>query len=144
VRNEESKKIHYGILEEVSAEAVIVRTRAGQVAISLKKARLLHPNEALGWEIATLPRLKKVFSFIAPEGLDAGFLSQFVAGLPGVAKAVVVDVYNNPSITAGYKKVSLRVEVPESPSGGAALEKIAHLLLGIGCAQSESGGSKSS
>jgi prephenate dehydrogenase len=133
VRNEETKKIHYGILEEVSAEAVVLQKEKGRVMISLKKARLLGPKDASDWEVANLPRRKKVFSFIASQNLNPKFLERLVGGWQGVANVSVFGIYNGPNIPEGYKKASLYIEVPKSPVGDTSLKEVEHLLVGIGC-----------
>ncbi len=133
IRNEESKKIHYGILEAVTAEAVILRKPKERTVISLKRARLLDPAETNVWQTANLPRRKKLYSFAATENLDPAFLSNMIGDRAGIAKVSVVDVYNGLGTGPGCKKVSLLVEVPRSPLGEKALEEAECLLLGIGC-----------
>ncbi len=133
VRNEESKKVHYGVLEEVDAGQVVIRKQKERVVISLKKARLLDPKEASNWKVAKLPRRKRVFSFIAHQNLNPEFLSNLAGNLQAVAKVSVIDVYRGHGIPEGYKKVSLYIEVPKVPIGDKAIEEIERLLVGIGC-----------
>ncbi len=133
IRNEETKKIHYGILEEVSAEMVVLRKKKERVMISLKKARLLGSKDVSIWEVENLPRHKRVFSFTAQQNLNPKFLEELVSGWQGIAVVSVFGIYRGPNVPEGYKKMSLYIEVPKSPTGDNALKEIERFLVGIGC-----------
>ena len=133
VRNVDSKRIHYGVLEEVSAELVVVRKPKETVTMNLQKVRLLDPAEADAWQAENLPRRKNFLSFMAPENLDPEFVASLASSLAKVLTVSVVDVYDGAGVEKGKKKVSFHIETPATEVGEEAMRQTKQLLIGLGC-----------
>ena len=136
IENVESKKIHYGIVREVSPNAVTIETlikNRETVQISLKKARLLSPEETNKWKLQCLPLKRMTLSFLAPQEANPQVITSLASNRFGVEKVAVVDIYSSPKIMTGKKKITLAITVTTDQEGEAAYSEIRKLLEGIGC-----------
>ena len=96
----------------------------------LSNVELLDEAFLRQWRRENLPRVKRDFSFLFPEGVEEGTLAEVVLAMDGrVVSCTVLDIYKGPQIPAGMKSITLRVEAmrPEEDFG-----KLERVLVGLG------------
>ncbi len=125
-----SGAIHVGRVVRVEPEAVTIASERREVTLRLSNVELLDEGFLQRWKRENLPRVKRDFSFLFPEGVEEGTLAEVVLALDGrVVSCTVLDVYRGPQVPAGMKSITLRVEAlgPEEDLG-----KLERVLVGLG------------
>ncbi len=136
IENVESHKIHYGRIRKITPDIVTIEklNKKGEiVTVSLKKARLLNPEEINKWKLQNLRMKAKQLSFMVAKEADANYIAGLVSNRSNIAEVAVIDDYSDSEKMIGKKKITLVIEVINDIEGETAYFEIQNLLRGIGC-----------
>ncbi len=123
-----SRKIHIGILNELSPDFVTLKQNNSIIRLKLSNVEILTADELLKWKMVNYPQRSYDISGIFPEGCNPEIISDTIKNLRGVVDANVIDIYRGSQIPAGSTSVTIRYRVIEE---GAAL-LVEKLLKGFG------------
>jgi len=123
-----SRKIHIGILNELSPDCVTLKQNNSIIRLKLSNVEILTADELLKWKMVNYPQRSYDISGIFPEGCDPEIISDTIKNLRGVVDANVIDIYRGSQIPSGSTSVTIRYRVIEE---GAAL-LVEKLLKGFG------------
>ena len=123
-----SRKIHIGILNELSPDFVTLKQNNSIIRLKLSNVEILTADELLKWKMVNYPQRSYDISGIFPEGCDPEIISDTIKNLRGVVDANVIDIYRGSQIPAGSTSVTIRYRIIEE---GAAL-LVEKLLKGFG------------
>ena len=131
MRNIETGKIHYGLLESIDPPLVRIRKRKETVALSLKKVTLLSTEEKHAWLVATGKTGHMFVSFLAPRAAKSHTIANIVGTVHGVVSAQVWDEYIRDAETSEVKQ-TIKVCVDPDVGADSIAVAIRDLLTDLG------------
>ncbi len=123
---------HYGIVESVSADEVVIVDGSKRQKLKLSNLRVLAPSERKKYRVEKYGTVKRDYSVLLPDTSDESFLRELLVGYDeGIVSADVKDVYTGDKIGSGKKSVCFSVELLQDELKETQ-DKVARLLKAIG------------
>jgi prephenate dehydrogenase len=105
-----SGAVHVGKVVEVEPEKVTLIAGKKKVTLKIANVELLPEEELLRYKAEHLPKERRDFSVVLPEGADEKFIaSLLLRSIRGVLTCEVIDIYRGKQIPQGMKSVTFRV-----------------------------------
>lgn len=128
LRHMYSGKIHFGVLESLSPDFVVLNENNKTVKLKLSNIEVLSSGEVQAWKISNLPLKTFDVSVIVPVSSDPEIISSTINSLDGVVTTDVKDVFHGQQIPNGKKSITFTYQVISSESR----RKVEDLLAGFG------------
>ncbi len=128
-----NKAIHYGRVEEVDSETLVLRTRKGLVSFSTKNVRVCTPQETIEWVSANLPLQPVTIVIHCHKVVKPKALAYLANTMDGVRSYSILDVYDGDGVPADYNKITLLLNVIAEPHCGAWQLSLKRALNDLGC-----------
>jgi prephenate dehydrogenase len=128
LRHMYSGKVHFGILESLSPDFVILKENNRNVELKLSNIEVLSGEELKSWKTDNLPLKKLDVSVVLPETSQPELISRVIRSVEGVVSSEVKDVYRGGQIPEGKKSITFTYQVLSLES----MEMVQELLTGFG------------
>lgn len=126
-----SGAVHVGIVKNVTSEEVVLDTNRGELTLKLSNVELLGDEFLKKWKLKNLPKARRDFSVVYPEGMEEEPLCRLIESLdPRIVSCRVVDTYMGRQVPEGKKSITLRVEAIDFAKED--YKKVEKTLLGLG------------
>lgn len=107
-----SKKIHAGIVEEVSSEKVLLRTfDEKRISLKISNVNILSDEELYNWKRNNLPLEYFDVSVLFSDKSNSEFLIKMFESIEPVISVEIVDVYDGDQIEDGYLSFTFHYSV---------------------------------
>lgn len=106
-----SDKVHVGILEDLSADFVVLSRKNKEVKLKVSNVEILSADELEKYKIEHCPIRSFDVSVVLPEGADPDLIAGIIRDIKGVVETSVVDIYQGSPIEEGNKSITFRYEV---------------------------------
>jgi prephenate dehydrogenase len=105
-----SGAVHMGRVVEVDPEKVTLIAGKKKVTLKIANVELLPEEELLRYKAEHLPKERRDFSVVLPEGADEKFIASLLRhSIRGALTCEVIDIYRGKQIPQGMKSVTFRV-----------------------------------
>ncbi|HML06144.1 MAG TPA: prephenate dehydrogenase [Methanobacterium sp.] len=123
-----SRKVHVGILEEITPDFVTLNQNKKETKLKLSNVEILSESELHEWKIENYPRKIYDVSVVFPENCNPVIIVNTVKCLDDVVDANLVDKYHGSQIPSGKISITIEYEVINLK----AVENVESLLKGFG------------
>jgi prephenate dehydrogenase len=128
LRHMYSGNVHFGVLESLSPDFVIINENNKTVKLKLSNIEVLSSGELQTWKMSNLPLKNFDVSVVFPASSNPEIISHAINSLEGVVTVEVKDVYQGNQIPEGKKSITFTYQVISTES-----KKIVEgLLTGFG------------
>jgi prephenate dehydrogenase len=128
LRHMYSGKVHFGVLESLSPDFVVLNENNKTVKLKLSNIEVLSSEELQAWKMSNLSLKTFDVSVVLPGSSEPEIISQTINSLEGVVTAEVKDVYQGSQIPEGKKSITFTYQVISTESKKIVEE----LLTGFG------------
>jgi prephenate dehydrogenase len=123
-----SGKVHFGVLEELSADFAVLNLRNKTIKLKISNIEILNPAQLEQYKNNICPRKNFDVSVVLPEKADPELIAELIRNNSDVVDANVLDVYQGSQIEEGMKSITFRYIVTNT----SARNKVETLLEGVG------------
>ncbi|MFQ5406439.1 MAG: prephenate dehydrogenase/arogenate dehydrogenase family protein [Candidatus Micrarchaeia archaeon] len=131
LENIHNQKVHYGVVEKVEADKVVLLENSKRVSIKLSNTALLTHGQYERWREQNVKTKKRDYSIVVPRECDSNVLKS-VFKQSAVKTVLVVDEYDGLQLEQGKKSVTLGFEVFEDEDLNGFDDGLKKIVRGLG------------
>ncbi len=131
VENTETGKIHYGRIEGVDGNELVMDEHGKKTRISLGKTGLISKKEMLEWKLKNLKRKQLDYSFLVPKECEKEVIKDCLSHIKE-CDFKAFDEYESKSLPEGKKSLSFRANFFEDDDPEKIDKRIRKTIKGMG------------